>query len=278
MKISVIIPTYNESLVIKACLDSLAKQTRDFELIIVDDGSIDRTLEIVHDHELAQKDTILKIEHKGPAAARNLGAQKASGQILVFVDADMTFESDFLNELVRPIEQGKSKGTFSKQEIVSNWDVVWARCWNYNQGIDMSMRTPKNYPDTAPVFRAILASEFSRVNGYTEGIGWTDDWTLSRKLGFQSTSTEAKYYHANPDTLKEVYKQARWIGKNEFISGTFIRSFLNLIRYSFFFSLITSCIKSFQYKTPLFIFFKLVYDFAIILSIIQVSLGGHRNK
>lgn len=136
MKISIIIPTYNEERVILNCLNSLQEQGyKDFEVIVVDDGSTDKTVDHIKIFKTERfKLTFLSQGHKGPGAARNLAAKNASGDILVFLDADMTFDTEFLEELVKPIVSGKTKGTFSKNEHVSNWDNVWARCWNINEG------------------------------------------------------------------------------------------------------------------------------------------------
>ncbi|RJR30278.1 glycosyltransferase family 2 protein [Candidatus Microgenomates bacterium] len=278
MNISVIIPSFNEENSIVACLESLSHQTREFELIVVDDGSTDATLEKVKNANYKPQPIILRNRHEGPAAARNLGAQKASGEILVFVDSDMTFDEKFLELLVSPIEAGSTLGTFSKEEYVANWNNVWARCWNYNQGIKNSRRIPENYPDTAPVFRAIKADEFRKVKGFTSGVGWTDDWSLSEKLGVQSTATKALCYHENPGTLTEVFTQAKWIGKNEFISGVFLKSLINLLRYSFPVSLVVGLGQSIRLQLPAFVLFKIVYDLGIVIGIIEVLFGNHRNK
>ena len=158
MKVSVIIPAYNEEKVIQYCLESLKNQTfKDLEVIVIDDGSTDKTKELI------ERAKLLTQNHKGPGEARNFGAKQAKGEILVFVDADMTFDRDFIKELVEPIVKGESKGTFSKDEKVSNWDNIWAKCWNINEGWEDGKRHPQNYPDTQKVFRAILKSEFDKV-------------------------------------------------------------------------------------------------------------------
>lgn len=267
--ISVIIPTYNEEKDIKDCLQSLLRQKKiDFEIIIIDDGSTDKTLSIINRYQKTNKIRLFTQKHQGPGAARNLGAKCANGEILVFIDSDMTFAENFLYDLTRPIEDGKTKGTFTKNEYVSNWNNVWAKCWNYNQGIREDRRIPKNYPDKAPVFRAILKKEFEKVNGFTL-IGYTDDWSLSRKLGYQASVVDgAKCFHNNPGTLEEVYKQARWIGRNEFIAKNW-RKLFNLIRYFAPISLIIGIIKAILYQEPNFIQFKMVYDQAIFISIIE---------
>src|SRR3989304_7279664 len=129
-KLSVIIPTFNEEGSIAGCISSLKNQNYpDLEIIAVDDGSEDRTRGILKGSGVK----VLREKHKRPGAAMNLGAKHASGEILIFIDADMTFDKNFLRNLVKPILAGKAKGTFSKYEYVSNWENVWARCWNINQ-------------------------------------------------------------------------------------------------------------------------------------------------
>src|SRR3989338_8441150 len=271
--ISVIISFYNEKDVLSACLNSLAAQTYpDFEIIMVDDGSTDNSKFIVQNAKLQfklNKLTLLTQQHLGPASSRNLGAGIAKGEILVFVDADMTFDNKFLEKLVAPIEKGKSKGTFTKEEYVSNWTNVWARCWNYNIGLYTNLRIPQNHPNKAPVFRAILASEFKRVEGFDE-IGYTDDWTLSRKLGYQSDAViGAICYHRNPQSIKEIFESARWIGKNEFISGTLFCKIINLIRFSPQVQSIRAFILTIRFRELILPLFIIIYSLAINLGIIE---------
>src|SRR4030066_376370 len=123
MKISVIVPTYNEEKHIEECIVSLFQQDyQDMEIIAVDDGSTDRTREILQKFAEKKQIIFLKQNHLGPGHARNLGVSCSGGEILVFVDADMIFsKGEFLHELVKPIIDGKSKGTFSKEEYVANW-------------------------------------------------------------------------------------------------------------------------------------------------------------
>ena len=188
---------------------------------MVDDGSTDGTGEIIREIGDIGGIKVIKIkqEHKGAGAARNLGAAKATGDILVFVDADMKFHPKFLEELTLPILAGKSKGTFSKSEFIGNWNNRWARFWNYQKGIYEPRAIPADYPETAPVFRAILKREFDKVGGFDETRGYTDDWSLSERLGYRAAATKAVYYHDNPASLTEVFWQARWAVKRKYKWG-----------------------------------------------------------
>ncbi|OGM57257.1 hypothetical protein A3E46_00885 [Candidatus Woesebacteria bacterium RIFCSPHIGHO2_12_FULL_46_16] len=279
MKISVIIPTFNEEEVMGECLKSLVGQKdKDFEVIVVDDGSTDGTLDIIKRFDVGGLELmVLKQNHKGPAAARNLGAEKSRGEILVFVDADMTFDKNFLKNLVKPILGGKVQGTFSKYEYVSNWDNVWARCWNINQNWEKGRRHPKNYPDKQKVFRAITKKEFDRVGGFTPG-GYTDDYSLFEKLGYMAVSAPgAIFYHENPSGLTEVFRQAKWSGKRKYKFGP-LGYIIALIRASFPISVILGLIKAFINGESRFLLFKIVYDFGIFVGILEQLFLGKQTK
>lgn len=271
MKISIIIPTYNEENVIEECLKSLSKQSlKDFEVILVDDGSSDSTLSKVKilTSSLNYHLKVIQGKHEGAGASRNLGAKYAKGQILVFVDADMTFDKNFLKMLVRPMLSAKSKGVFSKDEYVSNWHNLWARCWNINEGWEAKKRHPKNYPDYQPVFRAILRTEFERVGGYTPG-GYDDDWSLAKKLGYDAVvAPKAIFFHKNPASLKEVFNHAKWVGKRKYKLYA-LGYMVALLRSSLPASLTIGLTKSFIYSLPAFLIFKIVYDFGVFIGILN---------
>lgn len=279
MKVSIIIPTYNEEKVIGKCITSLQQQSfKDFEIIVVNDGSTDKTFDILSDSTIQNSQfKILKQDHRGPGVARNLGAESANGNILVFVDSDMTFERDFIEKLVAPIIQGKTSGTWSREEYVSNWDNVWARCWNINEGWEDRKRHPKGYPNKQKVFRAILKSEFGRVGGFSL-TGYTDDWTLPDKLGYLAINAPgAKFYHKNPDALGEVFAQSQWIGKREYKLGK-IGTLIAIARSSFPISIVIGITKAVLNGVPQFLFFKLVYDFGIFMGALESFFGGKRAK
>ena len=265
--VSVIIPAYNEEKVIENCLKSLLNQNyKLIEIILIDDGSSDKTLKIAKKYKIKT----LKQNHKGPGPARNLGASYAKGETLVFADSDMTFEKNFIGDLVKPILQRKTIGTFSKNEMNANASNRWSVCWQINHGWPIERLVPQDYPDQAPVFRAILKREFDKVGGFDTSGEYTDDWSLSRKLGIKSTLARgAIYYHLNPSTFQEVFKQARWIGKNEFISGSLLCKIRSLFVYSLPASILVGIFKSIVKCQLSFVVFKIIFDLGVFVSVVR---------
>ena len=101
MKISVIIPVYNVYDYLEKCLNSLVKQTdKNFEVIIVNDGSTDNSQEII-DKFVLENDNMysFKKENGGQASARNFGLQKATGEYILFLDSDDYYEPNTIEIL-----------------------------------------------------------------------------------------------------------------------------------------------------------------------------------
>lgn len=255
MKLSVIIPVFNEEAYIDGCLGSICSQTYPpHEVIVIDDGSNDATVEYIHKYPV----TLLLQSHQGPANARNYGANQSSGEILVFLDADMTFEQDFLEKLVQPILKGKAIGTFTKEEYVANTENRWANFWTLNDGLPQGHRLFSNTPDETPVFRAIIRQEFFQVGGY-DNLGYGEDSSIANKLGKRATAAPgAVCYHNNPGSLKEVFQSAQWIGKGH------QNAELMVFRKFFLLNSIRSGTRiSRQTGDYYFLVFKLIYDLGI---------------
>jgi glycosyltransferase involved in cell wall biosynthesis len=101
--VSVIIPTHNRASLIGQTLDSVARQTfRDFEVIIVDDGSTDDTAKLVRNRDETYR--YVYQEQRGASAARNLAVREARGQLVAFLDSDDLWLPEFLGEVVGAIQ------------------------------------------------------------------------------------------------------------------------------------------------------------------------------
>ena len=100
MKFSVIIPVYNAEKYIERAIDSIVKQDyKDYEMILINDGSTDRSLEIIQ--RLAERNTRIRVEsivNEGVSHARNKGIELANGEYVLFMDADDMHEENTLQQ------------------------------------------------------------------------------------------------------------------------------------------------------------------------------------
>lgn len=117
-KISVIVPVYNTAKYLHRCLDSILQQSfKDFEVLLVDDGSTDKSLSICS--SFASNDDRIKVfhqENKGVTAARKIGLEHSRGEFICFVDSDDIIEKSALSVLI-------SKMT-DDVDVVITWESV----------------------------------------------------------------------------------------------------------------------------------------------------------
>lgn len=108
--ISVIVPVYNVEIYLKECLDSIISQTYlALEIIIIDDGSTDKSFEICKNYE--NRDSRVVLIHKengGISSARNIGLDNAKGKYIVFIDPDDIVETDYIEFLYSMIKKNET--------------------------------------------------------------------------------------------------------------------------------------------------------------------------
>lgn len=99
--ISVIIPVYNAENYVGRCIESVQAQTyNNWQMILVDDGSKDKSLEICQKYaDVDNRISVIHQENAGPGIARNTGIAKASGNYVVFIDSDYYIEKDYFQLL-----------------------------------------------------------------------------------------------------------------------------------------------------------------------------------
>lgn len=117
MKFSIIMPTYNcEKYVLEAVKSVLSQTYTDFELIIVDDGSEDRTYNVCL--KLVDEDpriALYTVEHGGVSAARNFGLSKAHGEYVLFIDGDDMWKPELLSSVLDSIDESDDLLIFGMQ-------------------------------------------------------------------------------------------------------------------------------------------------------------------
>ncbi len=138
-KISVIVPVFNAQRTLRRCLERLSTlDDPNHEILLVDDASTDGSAEL----GAAYGAKVVRLpERRGPAVARNIGAEEASGEILAFTDSDCLVESDWLTHIRRHL-------TVEKNDIVTGgykalpWQNVIGRLNSYNHDNESFNRFP----------------------------------------------------------------------------------------------------------------------------------------
>lgn len=133
MKFSVIVPVYNVEKYLNRCMESIVNQTyRDFEVILVDDGSTDASGKICD--EYAQAYSFVHVIHQknqGPSGTRNTGLEHAQGEWIAFVDSDDWLETTMLEILSKQIEKtGAELYSFNMQKRAPNDEIIEKLIWS----------------------------------------------------------------------------------------------------------------------------------------------------
>lgn len=217
--ISVIIPMYNAGKNILPLLQSLNTQSyRDFEVIIVDDGSTDSSRAIIEANKklLIFPVTLVAQENAGPAKARNVGVKNASGEIIIFLDSDCITPPNWIEEMIRPLT-GKVAGCNCGYQTQNNESLI-ARYIGYEIA-RRHERLNKNNIDTVGSYSASFIKEiFEKAGGFNTDYRTAsgEDFDLSfniHKLGYTLVFTDNTFvYHYHPDTLRKFLKQQFYRG------------------------------------------------------------------
>ncbi|MDV4150372.1 glycosyltransferase family 2 protein, partial [Clostridium sp. AL.422] len=128
-KISVIVPVYNSEKCLGRCIDSILNQTySDFELILINDGSNDKSLDIIKKYEaLDRRVKVIDNKNNGVSKTRNIGITLAKGDYIQFIDSDDFIDKDMLSYEVNMLESNKADmvmtGLFLDIESKNNIDT-----------------------------------------------------------------------------------------------------------------------------------------------------------
>ncbi len=157
MKVSVIIPTYNAEMFIDKCINSVKKQTfKNLEIIIVNDGSFDKTLELINEHlKFDQRIKVIDQVNMGVYLARARGIKESTGDAICFLDSDDYLELNAIELLVQEM-------------IIDEADIVIANHYQIEKGRKRIEKNeiPKDRDNKISNLRFLL---LGKIKGYPWG-------------------------------------------------------------------------------------------------------------
>lgn len=216
-KVSIITPAYNAAVYLPEMIASaLAQSYRDWELIIVDDGSTDNTAEAVAASRRGDARIIyIKKENAGIASARNLGIARSQGEYIAFLDADDVALPNRIAEQVDVLEKNTDYG------------IVYCRFKSFAHGRPGKLYSYKRKFYSGHILKKLLRlsfinpstvmmrkSSFDQVGGFNSSLREGEDWDLWRKLAYKNTQfffLDKVLVHTrlHPDSLSGFHNQVK---------------------------------------------------------------------
>ena len=227
VSISIIIPALNEERMIGRCLESLAKLALAhgrFEVLVVDNGSRDKTLEIAESFQDRLNLRILQKANVRISALRNLGARAAAGDILAFLDADCLAPEDWL-DCILELAPADGAGVLGAHYLLPN-DATWVgRTWHRYQEAPKSGEV-SHVPAGDLIMRR---KDFLRLGGFDESIQTNEDYELcerARKSGMQVRAFPriGVVHLGTAQSLRVFFRKQAWHGTH--VIKVFLRDVL----------------------------------------------------
>jgi glycosyltransferase involved in cell wall biosynthesis len=208
-KVSIIIPTYNRGNIIGETITSIVNQTyKEWEIIIVDDGSTDRTEQTIEDFMKFYPIKYGKInQNKGPSFARNTGMKVANGSYAAFLDSDDVWASTFLEKLSSVLDDNYKVGlVYCDSQLYDEKKTPQYKFTFPDYDYKKLLNSDGMIPTGSFLFRTKYWNE---VGEFREDMMRAEDFEWQIRLG-----ERVKFKH-HPETLHHYYRN-----KNGLISTT----------------------------------------------------------
>lgn len=188
-KLSIIIPVYNVEKYLKKCLESILENTfQDFELIVINDGSNDKSEQVILDVkekyvDKADKIIYIKKENSGVSDTRNLGIEKATGEYITFIDSDDYIEQDMFELMMEKLNESDFDIVVCDANLVyENNNRVDTVSSGYNEDLFDKEKIKQTMLVQYPVmWNKIYKAEFIKSIKFTSGV-WYEDMEYLLKL------------------------------------------------------------------------------------------------
>ncbi|MCL2860005.1 MAG: glycosyltransferase [Oscillospiraceae bacterium] len=181
LKVSIIVPVYNDEKYLKRCLQSLFNQTlKDIEIIAINDGSKDRSLEILYEFQkkYASKMVIVEQENGGAGSARNAGINIANGEFINFIDADDYLEQNALEKMFNIAKENNVKLVrCNYKSIIGPFKMRYSNNWGKLKGNQIvNIKKNKNYiiTETPAITNKLISRDIFETLRFPEKIKWED--------------------------------------------------------------------------------------------------------
>ena len=230
--VSIIVPARNEELYIRACIEALesecSKGQYDSEVIVVDNCSTDKTL------ELARMFAVKTYSCSGstPSEVRNVGAKEAQYDILAFVDADCVVTEGWLSRIFQAFDD-ESIGAYGGEYLAPRGGNWVEKDWN-----PVVIKQFKNEKGKLPGGNfSIRASLFSRLNGFDETLMSAEDDDLSRRVLESGMACVLEGAHSilhlgYPKSLTDTYKKQVWHGSTQLRAHGWLKSRMVIVTWA----------------------------------------------
>jgi len=218
-RLSIILPAHNEEDVIENTIKSILNSDypNEKEIIVVNDGSTDRTRIIVK--RMSGKFSqvrLFNLKHQGKAASLNFGAKKAKFDILVFLDADSMMTENTLRELVQPLSNKKiaASSGIIRARLTKN-PLTWFQDFEYSLTSSWRYLCNKiNSVSVVPGFMAINKEAFDTIGGFSIDT-LTEDFDIAldlKEAGYNIVMSPKSIIYTNvPNSFKKLFSQRfRW--------------------------------------------------------------------
>jgi len=204
--VSIIIPTYNSEKTLSKCLQSIKNQThKNIEIVVVDKGSTDRTIEIAKEFNTR----VYVIGAKERSEQVNYGAKKAKGKYIYRVDSDFILEESIVEEAVRKCERDGYDAI-----CIHNTSDPTISFWSKVRKFERDMYKDDELNVAARFFRKDV---FERVGGFDEKLVAAEDYDFHNKFlkaDYKIGRIDSEEIHiGEPKTLWEITKRHHYYGK-----------------------------------------------------------------